>query len=34
MNPEIQKIKDDLNRVIEEMAHEDQEVLPPHFTDI
>ena len=34
MNPEIQKIKDDLAQVIEEMNHEDQNVLPPNFNDI
>lgn len=34
MNPEIQKIKEDLAQVLEEMTHEDQNVLPPNFTDI
>ena len=34
MDPEIHKIKEDLGKIMEEMNHEDQEVLPPNFTEI
>ena len=34
VDPEIQKIKEDLAKIIEEMTNEDQEVLPPNFTEI